>query len=209
MEHANIADSEESKHNKMWMVPMYRSLVFGENYVKHVVAELGIKKGDEVIDFGCGTGKTAKALCKKGISVHGIDIAENALNEEMHSKELFYFSKQCLWQLNSKVLDVDYAICTSVMEQIPEKLVHAVLYQIAKKTLKAGFFAICTEQESLGPKHINQQLNVTVRSGRWWADQLERYWDVTFAEDVNNLRTYLYYVKVRKEDNAEWKQRDR
>lgn len=42
-----------------------------------LVAQLGIKKGDQVLDLGCGDGTTAIPAAKLGANVRGIDIAEN------------------------------------------------------------------------------------------------------------------------------------
>jgi 2-polyprenyl-3-methyl-5-hydroxy-6-metoxy-1,4-benzoquinol methylase len=171
-------------------------------YVENFMQQFGIKKGDEVLDLGCGTGRAAKVMCKAGIFVHGMDLTTNSLNEDMKELDNFYFSQECLWQLGTKVHQTDYIFCADVMEHIPEKLVHPVLFQIAKKMLKGGFFSISTALETCGPKFINQQLHMTVRGGRWWADQLKRYWEVSFAQDPSNNVNYLYYVKVRKETDA-------
>lgn len=42
-----------------------------------LVAQLGIKKGDNVLDLGCGDGTTAIPAAKLGATVRGVDIAEN------------------------------------------------------------------------------------------------------------------------------------
>lgn len=42
-----------------------------------LVAQLGIKKGDQVLDLGCGDGTTAIPAAKLGAIVRGVDIAEN------------------------------------------------------------------------------------------------------------------------------------
>ena len=43
--------------------------------VDHVVAALGLRVGDRVLDVGCGTGRHAIELAGRGISVHGVDIS--------------------------------------------------------------------------------------------------------------------------------------
>lgn len=42
-----------------------------------LVAQLGIKKGDHVLDLGCGDGTTAIPAARLGAKVRGVDIAEN------------------------------------------------------------------------------------------------------------------------------------
>jgi SAM-dependent methyltransferase len=44
--------------------------------VDHVVDALGLVPGDRVLDVGCGTGRHAIELARRGIEVHGIDISQ-------------------------------------------------------------------------------------------------------------------------------------
>ena len=44
--------------------------------VDHVVAALGLTPGAKVLDVGCGPGRHAHELARRGIVVHGIDISE-------------------------------------------------------------------------------------------------------------------------------------
>lgn len=43
--------------------------------VDHVIAELGLAPGDRVLDVGCGPGRHAHELARRGVRVHGIDIS--------------------------------------------------------------------------------------------------------------------------------------
>jgi SAM-dependent methyltransferase len=44
--------------------------------VDHVVAALDLRPGQRVLDVGCGTGRHAHELARRGIAVHGIDISQ-------------------------------------------------------------------------------------------------------------------------------------
>jgi SAM-dependent methyltransferase len=44
--------------------------------VDHVVAALGLTAGQRVLDVGCGTGRHAHELSRRGITVHGVDISK-------------------------------------------------------------------------------------------------------------------------------------
>lgn len=44
--------------------------------VDHLVDALGIVSGHRVLDVGCGTGRHAHELARRGIDVHGVDISE-------------------------------------------------------------------------------------------------------------------------------------
>ena len=48
--------------------------------VDHVVAVLGLVPGERVLDVGCGTGRHAIELARRGISVHGIDISQRFID---------------------------------------------------------------------------------------------------------------------------------
>ncbi len=43
--------------------------------VDHVVAALGLRAGERVLDVGCGPGRHAHELARRGIVVHGVDIS--------------------------------------------------------------------------------------------------------------------------------------
>jgi cyclopropane fatty-acyl-phospholipid synthase-like methyltransferase len=43
--------------------------------VDHVAAHLGLEPGSRVLDVGCGTGRHARELARRGMTVHGIDIS--------------------------------------------------------------------------------------------------------------------------------------
>ncbi len=44
--------------------------------IDHIVAALGLAPGQRVLDVGCGTGRHAHELARRGVEVHGIDISE-------------------------------------------------------------------------------------------------------------------------------------
>ena len=44
--------------------------------VDHLVGALGLEAGHRVLDVGCGPGRHAHELARRGIAVHGIDVSE-------------------------------------------------------------------------------------------------------------------------------------
>jgi len=51
-----------------------------EQEVEFLVDVLGLEKGMRVLDVGCGPGRHAHALSKRGIEVHGIDISQRFID---------------------------------------------------------------------------------------------------------------------------------
>jgi SAM-dependent methyltransferase len=51
-----------------------------EQEVAFLVEELGLEPGMRVLDVGCGPGRHAHALGRRGIAVHGVDISERFID---------------------------------------------------------------------------------------------------------------------------------
>jgi len=79
--------SEDHQH---WFEPIAEHL--GTAYLRYsftkgtvqevdfVVETLGLKAGDRVLDVGCGPGRHAHELARRGIVVHGIDISQRFID---------------------------------------------------------------------------------------------------------------------------------
>jgi len=48
--------------------------------VDHVVGALGLTAGERVLDVGCGPGRHAHELARRGVAVHGIDISQRFID---------------------------------------------------------------------------------------------------------------------------------
>ncbi len=65
------------------MGPAYLRYSFTKGTVQevdHVVGALGLSAGDRVLDVGCGPGRHAHELARRGIRVHGVDISERFID---------------------------------------------------------------------------------------------------------------------------------
>ena len=197
-------DAALLKYTDVWKDRSYEENSFyyrgGESKVKDIITELKMDTKDHITDWGCGSGLTAKLFCDEGLFVHGIDLAPNCLSEKLEEQSRFYFSQECLWDLSDKVTDSEWLICNYVLEHLPEKKLHAVLYQMHKRTKKGGFFTMSLMEDEWGPRKMNLGLHLTVRASRWWYDQLSRYWRVTYQTSITN-ESIIAYVTPKKENN--------
>lgn len=64
--------------------PIYEENVFTRNTANEVdflVSELGLPPGGSILDVGCGTGRHAVALARRGYAVTGLDLSEGMLSK--------------------------------------------------------------------------------------------------------------------------------
>lgn len=54
--------------------------------VDHLVAALRLKRGERILDVGCGTGRHSLELARRGFEVHGIDISERFIEIAQRSE---------------------------------------------------------------------------------------------------------------------------
>jgi cyclopropane fatty-acyl-phospholipid synthase-like methyltransferase len=70
--------------------PVYMENVFTRNTqeeIEFLIAELGIGPGARILDVGCGTGRHAVELARRGYLMTGIDISEGMLREAARAAE--------------------------------------------------------------------------------------------------------------------------
>jgi len=167
----NLAEHERDKYERMWDVAAYRNFAPGEALAKQAFIEMGMKSGDTLIDFGCGTGRPAAEFQRLGAAVMGIDHATNCLDQGVN----ITFLQCCLWDLPPN-LECMYGYCTDVMEHIPPEKVDDVLSEIRRVVRNKTFFQIATFPDGMG-RRIGETLHLSVHSTTWWETKLSKHWD--------------------------------
>jgi SAM-dependent methyltransferase len=56
-----------------------------EQEVDFLVAQLGLRAGDRVLDVGCGPGRHSLALARRGIETHGVDLSPDFVALARHA----------------------------------------------------------------------------------------------------------------------------
>jgi len=110
-------------HTKNWQkffkdeAPRYLDNCFTKNTefeIRFLISELGLKKGDQVLDIGCGTGRHSLGLAEEGMIMTGIDLSQDMLNiatqkaQEQGQNITFIQGDASSTKLNKKF---DHAIC--------------------------------------------------------------------------------------------------
>lgn len=165
--------TEQEKYEAMWARPEYRKGSPGERIAPDFVAWTGVTKDDEVIDFGCGSGRGAKRIHQLvGCKLRLLDFADNCRDDDVRSAEWAVFQVADL----SKPIEVrgNLGFCTDVMEHIPPEQVDDVIRNIMEAAERV-FFQISTVQDSFG-KLLGKgvHLHLTVEPYRWWVNKFRK-----------------------------------
>ena len=168
----SLEDREADKYREMWSHAEYRNLIPSLGHVAPAIVELGLRAGDTLVDFGCGTARATKEFETAGLTVLGIDIAPNALEREIN------FVHASLWQDGivpvCRAFDAHWGFCVDVMEHIPPEKVDAVLSNISKSVSRGAYFCVDYVRDEMGIL-IGQPLHLTVRSPEWWLAKMQEH----------------------------------
>lgn len=151
--------TERDKYRLMWQLDAYRDHAPGEFLVD--LFEGTVKPDSLILDFGCGTGRAALELHKRGHRVLCIDFADNCRDQE--AIDLPFLE----WDLSRPIpARAKYGLCTDVMEHIPTDDVAKVLANIMEAA-ETVLFQISTVKDAFGAM-LGTDLHLTVRSHEWW-----------------------------------------
>lgn len=181
-----IKSLEQQKYEDVWSHPEYRAVAPGEDSVVTFLAQASPKKGDQVIDFGCGTGRGAQAIKDAGLDVTGVDFAANCLDPQVQVK----FVQADLTQ---KIpVSAKFGYCTDVMEHLPPESVDSVIKNILDSATLV-FFQISCVDDVMGYL-VGAPLHLTVKPHSWWKEQFEQNGaKVLWSEDLKE--SCQFYVQ--------------
>lgn len=186
--------SEQNKYKLMWQLDAYRDYAPGEHLVDFFLSKLEPKKGELVVDFGCGTGRASLELHKRGYGVYLIDFADNCRDEE--AIQLPFLE----WDLTRPIpVRSNYGLCTDVMEHIPTTDVAQVLTNILEAS-KAVMFQISTVKDSFGAL-LGAELHLTVRDHEWWMSMFDAL-DLTVTSSWKTETNSVFIVTRKESINA-------
>ncbi len=155
-----------------------------------------IEKGDSIIDFGCGTGRSATPLLKAGLKTHLVDFCEDCLDPDIFlqtvgSDPLVQFVQGCLWDLPTDLEAADWIISFDLLEHLPEEKVDASLKAMASRMKKGGLISLCMIEDEFG-KDIGTSLHLTIKPSDWWRKKVSAHFSI--AQELHNNEKNLVWA---------------
>lgn len=157
-------------YRSLWEHTQYRVYSPGMDYIEVALEALKPNLGASFIDFGCGTGRPASELRKRGYGVVGVDFADNCLDEGIDIP----FVVADLTKAIS--VTAEYGLCTDVLEHIEPDQIDNVLMNICCAVKKGVFFSIALMPDEFGPLYGKKPLHLTLKDGPWWMAKLAQIW---------------------------------
>lgn len=185
-----INQVEYDKYTELWRdFPEYRDYSPGmENVQRFLDVMPLIKRGQSLIDVGCGTGVAGLEFANHGLLVNWIDITDAGLLPAVPRKS---FTKAELWapwhRLNK--YGYDYGFCCDVMEHIPPEYTMLVIDRILA-ACRTVWFQIALTPDRFGAA-IGQPLHLTVKPFTWWRDRLASLGNVIEARDLCGVAMFV------------------
>lgn len=178
-------------YEQLWDNATYRRYAPGEHYIDDALEALKPRMGASFIDFGCGTGRPALELRKRGYGVVGIDFAENCLDQGIDIPFL-------VADLKKKIdLKCQFGFCTDVMEHVEPDHIDDVLLTIADCVRQGVFFSIALDDDQFGPMLVGKALHLTIRDVKWWRKKMGAFWPrVVVVSATETLLTLACFADV-------------
>jgi len=151
-----------------------------------IVNKYGLLKEQSCIDLGCGRA----CLSTYFVSYVGIDVSKYIIdhNKKTRSGDYFHASLDRLSDISLGRSYFDVAICSDVMEHIPEVEVCNVLSSISSLDVKNFYFAISTRKSGYLDKN-KQNLHLSVFSSEKWKSLLSKFFSIENEDKIPDLYT--------------------
>ncbi|MBX7067165.1 MAG: class I SAM-dependent methyltransferase [Parachlamydiales bacterium] len=192
-----LATQELLKYERIWTTfPEYREEGPADYLTPVFLHYFPIQKGESIIDFGCGSGRSALPLLKAGLKVHLVDICDSCLDPEIFLLQMqgaIEFTKGCLWSLPKDLNPADWGICFDVLEHLPEEKIDVVLQTLSSRIKKGGLFSIFLKEDQFG-QAVGEKLHLTVQPAEWWKEKIGRHFliEETLLSDDSKIVLVVY-----------------
>ena len=185
----SVSGHEQAKYADIWTLSDYADHSPGLTLLPMFEEIAKPKKGQTLIDLGCGQGVAGKMLAAQ----HGLRVAYLDLVKLVDDE---HFLEQPLWKplppLNWWGSQYDYGYCCDVMEHIPEAFTMLSVRNMLR-ACRHVFFSISFLPDHFG-KYAGEPLHLTVKPYTWWRDNLREMGDLIEARDM--IGEGVFYVSA-------------
>lgn len=158
-----------------------------------------LRKGDSVLDVGCGPGITAKYFIKHGLDVLGIDFSEKMIEIAKKEAPQGKFLIMDLGGVGNMGGVFDGIYLQNVLIHIPKKEIEHVLKNVAALLKKSGYMYICVKEKPEGSPEeyikIDNDYGYTIKRffSLFTKEEMKQYLD-----DLDFKMVYLNIVQAGK-----------
>jgi SAM-dependent methyltransferase len=141
----------------------------------YIIKELGLKTGDQVLDYGCGKGYVTKALRLLGIDARGVDVSEYAVGQADPDTRDFVAlitdDHPVPWRQK-----FDWIITKDVLEHVPDQPLNMFLENYSSLANNMwhviplgdnGVFRI--------PEYHLDRSHVQINDESWWSNKFKQH----------------------------------
>jgi len=144
-----------------------------------------VNQNSKCIDLGCGRASLSKYFS----NYTGIDVSEYIISNNLNNRQGLFYHKS-LDDLYDLTDNYDVAICSDVMEHIPENEIDNTLKSISSLKVQHYYFAISTRKSVLLDSNGNN-LHLSVLPADQWRHYLSKYFKILEEE----IKPSLFSVK--------------
>lgn len=172
----SISSQERGKYEKAWSLDDYANFSPGLSHIDMFFSIASPKRGQSLIDVGCGAGAATSALKSRGLMARGFDLTDTAW-----AHDDIPLTVGSIWRDLPRG-PFDYAYCCDVMEHIPTEYVALSVSRILDSAPRA-FFSVSFMPDHFGD-YIGESLHLTVKPFVWWR---ELFWEMGTLLDARDM----------------------
>lgn len=156
----DVVARERKKYDDCWTKYYEHASGCAKPLIQHVLGT--VRKGDKVLDIGCGDCTTLMGLRDAGVDCTGVDISLAGVPDGVHN-----VLEAPLWDMPFEDGQFDYTVSTDVLEHVPTELIPKAIEEIFRVTKRQSFHVV-----ALFPGICKGVvLHMTVKPIEWWIDQ--------------------------------------
>lgn len=163
-----------------------------------------LKKGDLVLDVGCGAGFKSKYLMDKGLKVVGIDFSEKMIEIAKREVPEGKFLLLDLGDADKLSYTFDGIFMQAVLLHVPKKEASNKLEKLVKKLKKGGYFYIAVKEKQ--PHGIEEEK----RKENDYGYEYERFFSYYTVDEMElylkKLGFEIVFAEVKSSGKTNWLQ---